>query len=53
MKTLPQIQHELAAGQFEFSRHAFRRAVERNISEQDIREAGGQAEVSENYPQDK
>jgi hypothetical protein len=53
MKTLSQVQNELAAGQFEFSRHAFRRAVERNISEQEIREAGAKAEVIENYPQDK
>lgn len=41
------------AGQFEFSRHAFRRAVERNISEQEIREAGALAEVIEDYPEDK
>ena len=53
MKTLAQIQQQLTAGQFEFSRHAFRRAVERNISEQEIREAGAVAEVIESYPQDK
>ena len=53
MKTLAQIQRQLAAGQFEFSRHAFHRAVERNISEQEIREAGVRAEVVENYPDDK
>ena len=53
MKTLSQIQQELAAGRFEFSRHALRRAVERNISEQEIREAGVMAEVIESYPQDK
>ena len=53
MKTLPQIQQELVAGQFEFSRHAFRRAVERNISEQEIRQAGSRAEVIEDYPDDK
>ncbi len=53
MKTLAQIQQQLAAGQFEFSRHAFHRAVERDISEQEIREAGARAEVIENYPDDK
>ena len=53
MKTLSQIQNELAAGQFEFSRHAFRRVVERNISEREISEAGAMAEVIESYPQDK
>ena len=53
MKTVSQIQLELVAGQFEFSRHAFRRVVERNISEQEIREAGEKVEVIESYPQDK
>jgi hypothetical protein len=53
MKTLSQIQQELADGKFEFSRHAFRRVVERNIGEQEIREAGEKAEVVENYPKDK
>ena len=53
MKNLSDIQQQLAAGQFEFSYHAFRRAVERNISEQEIREAGVQAEIIEDYPNDK
>jgi hypothetical protein len=53
MKTLPQIQNELEAGRFDFSRHAFHRVVERNISEQEIREAGARAEVIEDYPGDK
>jgi len=35
----------METGQFEFSRHAFRRVVERNISEHEIREAGLDAEV--------
>jgi len=33
MKTLAQIRRQLAAGRFDFSRHAFKRAVERNIGE--------------------
>ncbi len=53
MKTPVEIRRQLAAGEFEFSRHAFRRAIERNISEQEIREAGGRAEVIEDYPDDK
>ena len=53
MKTLSQIQQQLTAGQFEFSRHAFRRVVERNITEQEIREAGAKAELIEDYPEDK
>jgi hypothetical protein len=53
MKTLTEIRRQLAGGQFEFSRHAFRRVVERNISEDEIREAGAQAEIIEEYPDDK
>ncbi len=53
MKTLLDIRRQLAAGEFEFSRHAFRRVVERNLSEQEIREAGARAEVIEEYPQDQ
>lgn len=33
MKSLDEIQQQLATGQFDFSRHAFRRTVERNISD--------------------
>jgi hypothetical protein len=53
MKTLAQIQQQLGVGQFDFSRHAFKRAVERNISEQEICAAGAQAEIIEEYPEDK
>lgn len=53
MKTLTDIQRQLVAGEFEFSQHAFRRAVERNISELEIRQAGGTVEVIEDYPDDK
>lgn len=53
MKTLERVQSQLAAGEFEFSRHALKRVVERNISEQDIRRAGAQANIIEDYPDDK
>jgi hypothetical protein len=53
MKTLLDVQRQLTGGEFEFSRHAFRRGVERNISEQEICEAGRNAEVIEDYPEDK
>ncbi|PYJ70976.1 MAG: hypothetical protein DME76_03580 [Verrucomicrobia bacterium] len=53
MKSLSQVRQQLAAGDFEFSRHAFHRVIERNVSEQEIREAGGTAEMIENYPEDK
>src|SRR5438445_3603151 len=53
MKALDEIRRQLNSGQFEFSRHAFRRAVERNISEREICEAGAVAEAIEDYPDDK
>lgn len=53
MKSLPEIQRQLQAGSFEFTRHAFKRAIERNISEQEIREIGENAELIEDYPDDK
>ena len=53
MKTLNEIQRQLTLGQFEFSRHAFVRAVERNISDAEIRQAGTQAVCIEDYPDDK
>jgi hypothetical protein len=53
MKTIAEIQRQLMAGEFEFTRHALKRVVERNISEVEIRQAGAKAEVIENYPGDK
>ena len=53
MKTLPEVQIQLTQGQFEFTRHALKRAVERNISEAEIREAGAQLTIIEDYPADK
>jgi len=53
MKSLSQIRHQLSLGQFEFSRHAFKRAIERDISASEIEEAGTQAEMIEDYPDDK
>ena len=53
MKTIEQVRRQLHTGSFDFSRHALRRTVERNISEQEIRQAGLQATIVENYPGDK
>ncbi len=53
MKTLDETRTSLVAGQFEFSQHAFKRAVERNISDTEIRQAGANATAIENYPEDK
>jgi len=53
MKTLGEIRRQFASGEFEFSRHAFKRAVERNMSELEIRQAGAKAMLIEDYPDDK
>ncbi len=53
MRSLEELRAMLADGAFSFSRHAFRRAVERNIAEDEIREAGRSALLVEDYPDDK
>jgi hypothetical protein len=53
MKTLEQIRRHLSAGEFEFSRHALKRAVERDISDDEIRQAAENAQLIEDYPEDK
>ena len=53
MKTLNRICEQLANGKFSFSHHAFRRAIQRNISEAEICQAGVDAKLIEAYPTDK
>ena len=53
MKTPDDIRRQLAGGEFEFSHHAFKRAIERNISDSEIQQAGAQARIIEDYPDDK
>ncbi|RJR16139.1 MAG: DUF4258 domain-containing protein [Nitrospiraceae bacterium] len=53
MKVLEQVRQQLTSGQFEFTRHAFKRAIERNISELEIREIGNNVKIIEEYPDDK
>lgn len=53
MKSLEQIRRQLAAGEFEFSRHALKRSVERNISDEEIRQAAQNVQMIEDYPEDK
>lgn len=53
MKTLNQIQSQLSVGEFNFSLHALKRVVERNISEIEIKQAGMNANIIEEYPEDK
>lgn len=53
MKTLEEIRSQLQDGEFEFTRHAFKRMIERNICEAEIREVSVTMEVVEDYPDDK
>lgn len=53
MKTLTKIQQQLQLGEFEFTRHAFKRAIERNIRDTEIIEAGANVIIIEDYPTDK
>lgn len=53
MNTLDDIRRHVSAGEFEFSRHAFKRAVERNIRDTEICQAGREAKPIEDYPNDK
>ena len=53
MKTLEEVQSQLLTGEFDFSYHAFLRAVERNISDSEIMEAGANALFVEEYEDSK
>jgi hypothetical protein len=53
MKTIERVRAQLLLGEFEFSRHALRRVVERNISELEIRQSGSESAIIEEYPDDK
>lgn len=53
VKSLAQIRVQLSNGDYELSRHAFRRIVERSIGEIEIREAAANAVIIEDYPADK
>ncbi len=53
MKNLSVILLQLTRGEFEFTRHALRRVVERNISMAEICEMASNAVLIEDYPHDK
>jgi hypothetical protein len=53
MKTLEEIRSDLADGRIELTIHSLRRIIERNISKQEIAEAGNDGEEIEDYPDDK
>ncbi|MGD1902200.1 MAG: DUF4258 domain-containing protein [Geitlerinemataceae cyanobacterium] len=53
MKSLERIGLDLTQGNFDFTRHAFKRAVERNISDRELIECDSKIRLVEDYPDDK
>jgi hypothetical protein len=53
LRTIEQVRLDLRSGNYDLSRHAFIRIGERNISELEVREAGTDARMIEDYPDDK
>jgi len=53
MSLIDEIRQKLEAQQFEFSKHATDQSITRRISVQETREIFGDAEVIEDYPDDK
>ncbi|MBP7865805.1 MAG: DUF4258 domain-containing protein [Acidobacteria bacterium] len=53
MKSIQSIRQDFISGDVEFTRHALRRVVERNISLDQILQASSNAEIIEDYPDDK
>jgi hypothetical protein len=50
---LDEIRRKIAAGQFEFSRHAVDQSIIRHISVQEVRETIRHGVIIEDYPDDK
>jgi hypothetical protein len=53
MALIEEIREKIEAEQFEFSRHAVDQSIIRRITVQEVRELFGDAEVIEDYPEDK
>ena len=53
MALIEEIREKIEAEQFEFSKHAVDQSIIRRIAVQEIREVFGDAEVIEDYPEDK
>lgn len=53
MVLIEEIRKKVETGELEFSKHAVDQSIIRRISVQHIREAFGNAEVIEDYPEDK
>jgi hypothetical protein len=50
---IEEIREKIAAGQFEFSKHAVDQSIVRRITVQELREAVAAGEIIEDYPNDK
>lgn len=50
---IEQIRKKIQSGQFEFTRHAVDQSILRRISVQELQEAIVNAEIIEDYPEDK
>ena len=50
---IDEIREKIAAGSFEFSKHAVDQSILRSISVKEMREAIGSGEIIEDYPDDK
>jgi hypothetical protein len=53
MALIEEIRQKIETEQFEFSKHAVDQSIIRRISVQEVREIFGNAEVIEDYPEDK
>jgi hypothetical protein len=50
---IDEIRDKIAAGEFEYSKHAVDQSILRHVSVREVREAIGTAEIIEDYPEDK
>lgn len=53
MKTIEQVRVQLLRGEFDLTRHARTRVVERNISRSEIGQSGADSVIIEEYLEDK
>ena len=53
VKSLDDVRRQLSNGEFDLTLHVTRRIVQREINELEIRQAGGEAFIIEEYPDDK
>ncbi len=53
MALMDEIRSKVASGKYEFSKHALDQSILRDVRVQEIREAVGNGDVIEDYPEDK